>query len=116
MQAHDYSAERQHLACLRTFRIIQLSCSAEVPENTPAGALAASQPCWQAHWQASFMLHRQGTHRSSGSRGSSEDDPPFVAGASDTAGIAKRQRRMAEKNRQAQILDAVPTAAVHLLL
>jgi hypothetical protein len=39
-----------------------------------------------------------------------------VAGASDTAGIAKRQRRMAEKNRQAQMLVAVPTAAVHLLL
>ncbi|CAL5224700.1 g7427 [Coccomyxa viridis] len=46
-------------------------------------------------------LSRQGTHRSSGSRGSSEDDPPFVAG-SDTAGVAKRQRRMAEKNRTAQ--------------
>lgn len=44
------------------------------------------------------MLCRQGTHRSSGSRGSSEDDPPFVAGG-ESAGIAKRQRRMAEKNR-----------------
>ena len=44
------------------------------------------------------LLRRQGTHRSSGSRGSSEDDPPFIAGG-DTAGVAKRQRRMAEKNR-----------------
>ena len=47
------------------------------------------------------LLRRQGTNRSSGSRGSSEDDPPFVAGPSDAAGVAKRQRRMAEKNRRA---------------
>ena len=68
----------------------------------------------QCIYSVCLLLCSQGTNRSSGSRGSSEDDPPYVAGPHDTAGVAKRQRRMAEKNRQ--VFWPFFTSFLHMVL